>query len=291
MNGIGAGIAIAVLGLSIAAHGQEGSDRPAKPAEQYKALLREYQRASSGGVLSDQERMKFVGRTYKLRNNLALQFVTLAEKFPQDPIALDALLQAVWQVNGTPWPVGLVGQDGARAKAFALLLRDHISSDKLGPTCERISFGFCQEYETFLRAVLEKNPHQDVRAQGCLALAQLLSNRQQRVDLVSEQPELAQEFADLFGKEYLQELQRQDPAKITREAESLLEQAKRQYADVKLPEGGTVGEKTAAALFALRHLTIGKGAPDIEGEDQDGTKFKLSDYRGKVVLLDFWSEY
>jgi peroxiredoxin len=32
-------------------------------------------------------------------------------------------------------------------------------------------------------------------------------------------------------------------------------------------------------------------APDIEGEDQDGVRFKLSDYRGKVVLLDFWSEY
>ena len=28
--------------------------------------------------------------------------------------------------------------------------------------------------------------------------------------------------------------------------------------------------------------------PDIEGEDQDGQRFKLSDYRGKVVLLDIW---
>ena len=33
----------------------------------------------------------------------------------------------------------------------------------------------------------------------------------------------------------------------------------------------------------------GRQAPDIEGEDQDGKRFKLSDYRGKVVLLDFWS--
>jgi peroxiredoxin len=29
-------------------------------------------------------------------------------------------------------------------------------------------------------------------------------------------------------------------------------------------------------------------APEIEGVDANGFAFKLSDYRGKVVLLDFW---
>jgi peroxiredoxin len=29
----------------------------------------------------------------------------------------------------------------------------------------------------------------------------------------------------------------------------------------------------------------------MEGLDQDGRQFNLSDYRGKVVLLYFWSEY
>jgi peroxiredoxin len=32
-------------------------------------------------------------------------------------------------------------------------------------------------------------------------------------------------------------------------------------------------------------------APEIAGEDIDGKKFKLSDYRGKVVLLDFWGNW
>jgi peroxiredoxin len=31
--------------------------------------------------------------------------------------------------------------------------------------------------------------------------------------------------------------------------------------------------------------------PEIDGEDQDGKQFKLSDYKGKVVLLDFWSQH
>ncbi|MEZ6194353.1 MAG: redoxin domain-containing protein [Planctomycetota bacterium] len=37
-----------------------------------------------------------------------------------------------------------------------------------------------------------------------------------------------------------------------------------------------------------RKNSIGKVAPDIKGVDVDGTEFSLSDYRGKVVFLDFW---
>ena len=35
-------------------------------------------------------------------------------------------------------------------------------------------------------------------------------------------------------------------------------------------------------------LAVGKLAPDFEAKDADGVAFKLSDYRGKVVVLDFW---
>src|SRR4051794_34603729 len=36
---------------------------------------------------------------------------------------------------------------------------------------------------------------------------------------------------------------------------------------------------------------VGSPAPEIEGEDADGKPFKLSDHRGKVVLLDFWASW
>src|SRR5262245_23446437 len=194
------GVLVLVLGLSLAADGGEGQDKPAAPAEQYKALLKEYQDASSSGrARSDEERMQFVGHVYKLRNKLALEFVELAEKNPKDPIAVDALSQAVWQVNTTPWPVELVGQDDARARAFALLQRDHIRSDKLGPVCQRISFGFCKEYETFLRAALELNPHRQVQGLDCLGLDHFLSNRLVRLSMDKVQPALARDFEGLFG--------------------------------------------------------------------------------------------
>ena len=51
---------------------------------------------------------------------------------------------------------------------------------------------------------------------------------------------------------------------------------------------GTLGDAARADLYEMRHLSVGQIAPDIEGTDFDGTPFKLSDYRGKVVMLDFW---
>ena len=38
-------------------------------------------------------------------------------------------------------------------------------------------------------------------------------------------------------------------------------------------------------------LEVGDMAPEIIGEDIDGKRFKLSDYRGKVVMLDFWGDW
>ncbi len=41
-------------------------------------------------------------------------------------------------------------------------------------------------------------------------------------------------------------------------------------------------------LFSIDNLQIGKPCPDFTAKDVAGVEFKLSDYRGKVVVLDFW---
>jgi len=46
-----------------------------------------------------------------------------------------------------------------------------------------------------------------------------------------------------------------------------------------------------AAQFTLRTLTIGKTAPEIIGKDLDDVPLRLSDYRGKVVVVMFWGEW
>ena len=56
----------------------------------------------------------------------------------------------------------------------------------------------------------------------------------------------------------------------------------------KLAEGTELADLIRGPRFKQERLQIGLEAPDIVGEDVDGVPFKLSDYRGKVVVLDFW---
>lgn len=44
-------------------------------------------------------------------------------------------------------------------------------------------------------------------------------------------------------------------------------------------------------LFKVENLTIGRVAPNIKGQDTEGVNFELQDYRGKVVVIDFWGDW
>ena len=48
---------------------------------------------------------------------------------------------------------------------------------------------------------------------------------------------------------------------------------------------------TSGPRSVVRSLMVGKTAPEIDGKDLDGKPFRLSDYRGKVVVLAFWGEW
>jgi hypothetical protein len=52
--------------------------------------------------------------------------------------------------------------------------------------------------------------------------------------------------------------------------------------------GVLVASCLRSGLWSPSPSAVGKPAPDTEGTDADGVAFALNDYRGKVVLLDFW---
>jgi hypothetical protein len=251
------GAALLLLLARPAFAGQKGE--PATPAQQYRALLKEFQEAQQAWIKSiraaktKEEQQKAIANRPNPAK-FAARFLEFAQKNAKDPAAVDAL---VWVTSNT-----FGGPDSPHGKATAILMTDHVQSDKIGQLCYVMGFRPSPAGEKFLRAVLEKNPHKNVQGVACLALAMQLKNRA-----------------------------RGDKA-VLKEAEDLFERAADKYADVKVPFGGTVGNKAKGQLAEQRGLyAIGKTAPDIEGTDQDGVKFKLSDYRGKVVLIDFWGHW
>ena len=190
--------------------------------------------------------------------------------------------------NRSDFPAGTT--DDSAERTVALVLRDHVLSNKLGPVIDRMRYGYRLEYEECLTAVLEKNPHREVQALTCLVLAQYLQDKLRMIRLTEDRRELAECYEIVFGKHFLPALQRLGQTGLATRIESLFERAAKEYADVKF-RSRTIGETAKWELYEIRHLGVGKVAPDIAGKDQDGKQFKLSDYRGNVVLLYFWSKF
>jgi hypothetical protein len=232
---------------------------------QYQALLQEYQEAMAGLLKTYREaktpadRQRVIQEARALPDRFAPRFLALATKNPKDPASVDAL---TWVLQNSR----AGGRSAPRTKAVALLRRTHLKSDKLGPACQALASATDRDSENLLRSVLSTNPHKDVQGAACLSLAELLSQRAEAMPA-------------------------ETAPKVQRDSEKLFERAVRDYGNVRLATGGTVGDTAKKELFVLQHLAIGKTAPDIAGEDQDGKKFKLSDYRGKVVMLDFWGNW
>lgn len=78
------------------------------------------------------------------------------------------------------------------------------------------------------------------------------------------------------------------------EAIGLLQSVVDDYPDAEISFGHrsmAIAPQAQGELTEATKLQVGMVAPDIEGADLDGVEFKLSDYRGKVVVLDFWGNW
>ena len=168
-------------------------------------------------------------------------------------------------------------------QAMELMAEHHATNPKVGKAIAMLAYYPPTDNDpnypaamALMKAVAEKNPDKTARGQAALGLA-WQANRKFHM-------------AESRGKN--------DTDRLAGEAEKAFETVLRDYGECPnlrtrgaRPATATLAEEVDRELYELRHLRIGKPAPDIEGEDLDGAKFKLSDYRGKVVLLVFWASW
>ena len=184
---------------------------------------------------------------------------------------------------------GAVGDESSRA--LGLLQKHHLEHEKLGAACVRLMFDIRPVVLKFLRDVKAGTSNRDTQGVALYATAKVLMRRVGAARRLSDADEkLMASYTGTYGEDTVQELLSLDEARVEAKAHELLKQVQKEYADAKL-RGVPLGKKAAGDLFEIEHLAIGKNVPDIDGEDIDGVAFKLSDYEGKVVVLDFWGDW
>ena len=139
--------------------------------------------------------------------------------------------------------------------ALALLTNRFADRQEMTVLLPDLHIGMLQrEYRNFLHAVREKNEISHARQLAALCLAEIDVRQGARRALTVAEREASEQMLD-----------------------SVLEN----------PERDEIGQSADSLLFELRYLTVGRAAPEIVGVDADGQPFRLSDYRGKIVLLTF----
>jgi thiol-disulfide isomerase/thioredoxin len=212
----------------------------------------------------------------------AAGLVSWAERNPKDPAAMDLLVTVVRYGRFTA---------DAR-KAADILSRDHLDLQgvQFMETAGQVTLWPMPVAEKWLQAYLDKSPNRQTRARACIHLAEykkwLLERAIQEMDA-----DWIERLEKNFGKgstDYLKEL---DPDRLTDEAIALLNRLIDEFADVEIISGTRLADAARPLLLELSKFAVGKESPEIEADDLDGAPFKLTQYRGKVVVLTFWATW
>ena len=116
--------------------------------------------------------------------------------------------------------------------------------------------------------VVAHSEHRQLRARGAFWSAM---ERLMQVDDLTSSPEQRAEVR----------------AEVTRMAQLVADE----YSDVEVFAGDTGGEAIEPVLYALENLAIGAKLPEATALRIGGDTESLDQYRGKVLLLDFWATW
>jgi peroxiredoxin len=276
----------------------KADDGQPSPDDQVEALVREHEDGRrallprSPDLMKDRQKSQDVFKELQKRHeDLNKRFLALAERYPRTNAAEQALTWLVCNHRSfEPSP--------EVERARVILARDHVRSDRikavLAETSSVVSWG-SPTTEDLLRRVLERSPYVEIRGLACYRLAELLVERADRVRIwqLLGSPPRGDNRRLQGGPEQVALMAKSDPRGLEDEAALLLERMIAEFPRVfenhngKNSMGTHLVPPAKAELDRLRRLSVGKPAPEITGVDLDGKPMKLSEYRGKVVVLYF----
>ncbi len=280
----GAG-ALALLGAvgfvltfaSWCANAQESHSESALQLERIKQSFQKLEKrmdSAFSAARTASERREVVLSLHKEGAKIYEEAVNVAKRYADEPTAAEAL---AWIVAG---PLDITTETRPFIElALTLLGQRYARSDILMEACRRAHFdATSRASREFYRAVFKENPKKEIRGIACLRPAEsLLAEARVAHDL--REPLLREGVEAALRMQGADVFERNAPEKLEREAETLLEAAFSTYGEIRFPWSPTsLGEMAAGKLFRLRHLSSGRPAPEIVGEDLDGGALRLSSY-------------
>jgi thiol-disulfide isomerase/thioredoxin/TolA-binding protein len=262
-------LSLALVAIGFVVFSRAGRGTRELPADiSFKDLLREYanerdqlQRAYKSAH-SLEERRQIHEQEPELAERYARHAVEVIRQHPHDPHAVEAML---WL---STLPDSVPGIEELQGQAIQLVLPEHLEDKGLvNASRDLVAGAQGAGAERLLRAFQEKTPDRTLRGMAGFWLAESLHTQSERLYGL--------------GKEAEAEGQSQESDKV-------LQQLEKEYPDLKLGQT-TLGQLAANVRRAYEKLRLGKPAPEIVGEDIDGKPLRLSEHRGKVVMISFWA--
>jgi peroxiredoxin len=183
--------------------------------------------------------------------------------------------------------------DDAEAPAVAqLLIKHHIASPRTYEVAARQLFTMHSWAEKVYRAVLEADVPKQRKAEATFTLARWLAHTSEDLRYEAHYAAIDPDYKpSAFTAARLRELKDRNPDDLEAEAVRRFQEVVADYPTAKNSRGRLLAERAKTSLYEIANLRVGKAAPDIDAEDLDGKRFKLSEHRGKVVVLVFWASW
>lgn len=252
----------------------------------WTALFRDYSEAyrqAENQAERDQIKRERYPAVAKEADSLRDQFAALAKEHVAEPAGLKAAMLLVMQTD----------HGWQRDAALRILTEHHPNSPQMEKVVRKLIHGEWPLEERLLRAVLEKNSHRPVLAMSHYALAKTLLGQRELLKLLEWNPKAKANLEKSEGRDNVAALLERNPERLKEDAERLFEQVIAEFGDHPLSPQTTLLEAAEKELAALRNQfpELGRQAKEIEGIDLKGQPLRLSDFRGKVVVLDFWATW
>lgn len=160
-------------------------------------------------------------------------------------------------VRGVTWLVIQATSTPEGQQALELLGTEFVAASDIAEAVKRLEYQPLEIAKPIIGRVLAENTHDEPRAAALFALGMVHFRRSSRDTTSADAAASAfQHLVDGFPETKVQ--------------------------------GFVLADQASRMLFELTRLAEGSEAPEIEGMDAKGVPFKLSDYRGKHVVLCFW---